>query len=189
LERVRNDLLAQVLASLSGGGRDARIAHFQPSAGPGRSLRLATTTVVVDDCYVVSGTTHLWRRGLSFDSSYAVALTDDQFVDGRSHEIHQFRLEVLAGRLGLLTAQLPQDSQELVGAIKTLVKRGGLGRLAVGAIERRDPVEVTTNDPEVITEEEVWNPDGSAPASFDPVAFVAGLMINIRQDELNPPTS
>ncbi|MGB1278159.1 MAG: hypothetical protein ACPG77_20600, partial [Nannocystaceae bacterium] len=112
LERVRNDLLAQALATLSGGGRDARIAHFHPSAGPGRSLRLATTTVVVDDCYVVSGTTHLWRRGLSFDSSYAVALTDDQFFDGRSHELHSFRRQLLADRLGLLEAQLPQDSQE-----------------------------------------------------------------------------
>src|SRR5205814_3372223 len=43
-----------------------RVVVFSPSSGPGRSLRIASTTVIVDDAYVLTGTAHLWRRGLTF---------------------------------------------------------------------------------------------------------------------------
>jgi hypothetical protein len=89
---VRDKLLIDALADLRGGsGRNARIAAFSPGAGPGRTLRLASTTLIVDDAYALTGTTHVWRRGLSFDASLAAAVFDETLDDGRPAEVRRFR--------------------------------------------------------------------------------------------------
>src|SRR5690606_12904350 len=82
LQRIRDREVRAALDGLGAGARQPRVAVFSPSAGPGRSLKLATTTVVVDDAWIMTGTTHLWRRGLSYDSSYAVTLFDDRLEEG-----------------------------------------------------------------------------------------------------------
>lgn len=188
LYRVRNDLIAQALASMQGGGtgRGGRFISFQPSAGPGRSLRLASTTVIVDDAYVLTGTTHLWRRGLSFDASYAVAVFDDQLTLGRPAEITTFRRSLVAGRLGLPVTSVPDDPEELVSALRTLKERGGFGRLVTESILPPDPSLTTATDPALFTEASIWNPDGSGFSGFNPLTWLAGMMASVQAEELTP---
>lgn len=59
------------------------VARSSPAADPGRSRSLASTTVVIDDAETLTGTTHLWRRGLSFDSPFAAAVFDAALAPGR----------------------------------------------------------------------------------------------------------
>ena len=47
--------------------------------------------MIVDDAYTLTGTTHLWRLGPSFDSSLAVVVFDERLTGGRPQEICQFR--------------------------------------------------------------------------------------------------
>ena len=77
--------VAAALTAMAGGDRAERFVAFSPAAGPARSLRLANTTTVVDDAIAIVGTTHLWRRGLSFDSSYAASACSTRHccADGR----------------------------------------------------------------------------------------------------------
>jgi hypothetical protein len=63
-------------------------------------------------------------RPLSFDSSLAVAVFDDRLEDGRPKEVRTFRRRLIAGRLGIPLAQLPDDPAEMVKAINQLVQRG-----------------------------------------------------------------
>lgn len=177
LQRVRDQQLLAALATLQTGGasglaaaqRAERVAVFSPSAGPGRSLRLSATTVIVDDAYALTGTTHLWRRGLSFDSSLSVTVFDESLADGRPAEVRRFRLTLIAERLGMPLALVPEDPQQLVMALRRLVAHGGLGRLTTEKIDAPDPA------PTAIDRDDVWDRDGTWQAPFDPVAWLAAL--------------
>ena len=189
LERVRNQALVDALIELFGSpfsegpARSDRIAVFAPSAGPGRSLRLASTTVIVDDAYALTGTTHLWRRGLSFDSSLAVAAFDELLDDGRPSEIRRFRRSLIAGRLGLPVSALPDHPVELVDALHRLHGGDPVGRLVV------DPLRID-DDPPAASTVAAWNPDGTRASGFDPVAWLAGIVAEVQSDLLTdaPPT-
>ncbi len=147
LQQVRNALLAELTAA----GGD-RVELFAVNTGPARSLRLASTTVVVDDAYALTGTTHLWRRGMTFDSSLAVSAFDEQLERGRPQQVRAFRRRLIAGRLGIGVEQLPEDPVELLLAIRQLRKRGGGHRLAT---ERQETPELTEDD------HNAWNRDGT----------------------------
>jgi hypothetical protein len=181
LGRVRDALLIEAVKALRDQDGE-RVAVFSPSAGPGRTLRLASTSVIVDDAYALTGTTHLWQRGLSFDSSLAVAAFDEQLDGGRPAEVRQFRRQLIAGRLGLPVALVPDDPAELVDAVRALEERGGGGRLATEAIIAPDP---TPTD----TDKEIWNRDGSPQPGFDPIAWITGLTSAARaqlEEEVTP---
>ncbi len=190
LQRVRDALVAGAVSELSGGGndRDKRFTIFHPAAGPQRALALTSTTVIVDDTYALTGSTHLWRRGLSFDSSFAVAVTDDRLQDGRAQEVLTFRRSLVAGRLGLNADQLPEDPGELVASIQHLISRGGHGRLAPQRIRppAPDPDFVSLVGGSALTEADIWNRDGSAPAGFNPVSWVLELTSTVQSGEFNP---
>ena len=100
LQAIRDAELLTAIADLRAAAPD-RIAMFSPGVGAGRALRLATTTVIVDDVFALAGTTHLWRRGLTFDSSLAAAMFDERLIDGRPLEVSTFRRQLIADRLGL----------------------------------------------------------------------------------------
>ena len=188
LQRVRDNLLLTACDTLtSAPDRAARFARFSPAAGPGRSLRLTSTTVVVDDAYALTGTTHLWRRGLSFDSSFAAAVFDEALTLGRPADLVGFRRRLLAGRLGIHLADLPDDPAELVLAIQLLQQRGGFGSLAVAIIPRPDPTANANQNP-IVTDEDAWNPDGSLRPGFNPATLLAAMMANDITDEFNDPT-
>jgi hypothetical protein len=174
LQRVRDKGVRAALDALRAAAAD-RIAVFNPVTGPGRSLRLDATSVVVDDAWALTGGTHLWRRGLSFDASLAVAVFDERLTNGRPADVVAFRRALIAGRLGLAATLLPEDPAELVAAVRQLSSRGGGLRLSPDAITVPDPV---PSDLDVT----VWNPDGSTVASFDPVAWLAGLAADVQAE-------
>ena len=175
LQRIRDSEVRVALDRLIAGDREARVAVFSPSAGPGRSLKLATTAVIVDDAWAMVGTTHLWRRGLSYDSSYAVSVFDDRLEAGRPQEVLQFRRQLCADRLGVLIGEVPDDAAALVDGVRALVTRGGFGRLAADRIRPPQDEPTTLASGATFTEFDVWNPDGSPPAGLNPLTALLQL--------------
>ena len=165
LGRVRDALAQQTVAELEAAG-PGRVGVFHPSAGRDRALDLAATAVVVDDVYAAIGTSHLWRRGLSFDRSLAAAVFDERLTLGRPTAIRTFRLALLAQRLGTTTPSIPLDPLELVSAVRELAGPGaGFGRVTTQPVTT--PVPVPTD-----VDIELWNRDGSAIGGFSPLAWL-----------------
>ena len=178
-KRVRDQMMLnaiETLRSVAG----PRIAVFSPSAGPGRTLRLASTTVIVDDVYALTGTTHLSRRGLSFDSSLAAAVFDEVLDDGRPAEVRQFRRRLVAERLGLTQSLVPDDPTDLVAAIKRAVKRGS-GRVAPFMLP---PAELPVTE----IDKDAWNRDGAViPPDLNLLGWIVGNIVTEVQSSVNPP--
>ena len=173
LQRVRDKGVRAALDSLRSAAGD-RLAVFNPITGPGRSLHLDATSVVVDDAWALTGGTHLWRRGLSFDASLAVAVFDERLTSGRPADVVAFRRALIAGRLGLAPTLLPEDPTELVAAVRQLSSRGGGLRLSPDPIAIPDPV---PSEFDV----RVWNPDGS-PSTFNAMAWIEGLAVEVQAE-------
>ncbi len=180
--RVRDQLMLDTIDALRSAA-GPRIAVFSPSAGPGRTLRLASTSVVVDDVYALTGTTHLSRRGLSFDSSFAAAIFDEILDGGRPLEVRQFRRRLVAERLGLTPSLVPDDPADLVAAIKRVVKRGS-GRVAPFALS---PADLPVTD----ADKDAWNRDGATiPTDFNLLGWLGLLSADVRsevEEAANPP--
>lgn len=152
LQDVRNHTLADAIDSMRS-SRGERFAVFSPGVGGGRALRLASTSVVVDDVLAFTGSTHLTRRGLSWDSSLAAAVFDERLTDGRPVDVRAFRIQLMADRLGIPATRLPADPAELVQAIRTLDARGSS---KLSATQIRRPATAPAN-----ADIDIWNPDGS----------------------------
>jgi hypothetical protein len=152
LQGIRDECLMVALAALRAVATD-RVAVFSPGADTGRAMRFASTSVVVDDAFALTGTTHLWRRGLSWDSSLAASVFDERLVDGRPQDVRAFRLQLVADRLGIPVARVPADASELVKAIRDLDARGA-ERLSASPITRPAPKPANADI-------DIWNPDGS----------------------------
>jgi hypothetical protein len=167
LLRVRADGLKSAFSALEAAA-PGRVAVFCPNAGAGRSLRLATSTVIVDDVFLLTGSTALSRRGLSFDSSLSVAMFDEVNVRGRGQTLAQLRRSLLSARLGLPPALVPDDGAQIVKAIAMLIARGS-GRLTVATLP-------TINPPVTDTDRAIWNRDGTkAPNPADLSAWLTQL--------------
>lgn len=166
LQAVRDEMLLNAVGTMRA-QYGARFALFSPGAGAGRAVRFASTSVVVDDAFALTGTTHLWRRGLSFDSSLAAAVFDERLVDGRPQDPRAFRIQLMADRLGIPATRLPDDPAELVAAIRTLDARGG-ARLSAMPIRR-------PATPPTLDDIRVWNADGAQPDALT-AADVVGLV-------------
>ncbi len=178
LQRARDQAMADALSAMTSGDRAERFVAFAPAAGPARSLRLASTNVIVDDLVAFVGTTHLWRRGLSFDSSLAISVIDERLARGRSLAVLAYRTALMASQLNVAVADLPLDPADAILTISRLVERGGLGRLAPDHLRPPDPA-VSQADLET------WNPDGSFP-SGTPLAWLGALFL-ADDDTVNPP--
>ncbi len=118
-------------SSTSPASDDSSGATTSPASPPPPAPAAAAAAAIVDDAYALTGTTHLWRRGLSFDSPFAATVFDEALTPGRPADLVGFRRRLLAGRLGNHLA----DPAELVLA----QPRGGFGSLAVATIPRPDP--------------------------------------------------
>lgn len=152
LQDVRDHCLLDAITTLRTSHAN-RFAVFCPGVGAGRSLHINSTSVIIDDAYCLTGTTHLTRRGLSWDSSLAAAVFDQQLTDGRPRDILNFRQQLLADRLGLPITRVPNDPAELVQAVRALDLRGS-NKLAATPITRP----ATTPGSGDL---DIWNPDGS----------------------------
>lgn len=150
--KVRDHCLMDAVDAMRAIAPD-RFVLFSPGVGAGRALRLASTSVVIDDAFALTGTTHLSRRGLSWDSSLAAAVFDENLVDGRPADVSAFRIQLMADRLGINPNLVPADAMELVKAIRDLDSRGS-NRLSATPIVRPDeaPGNGTID---------AWIPDGS----------------------------
>ncbi|ANP51086.1 hypothetical protein J2Z21_009669 [Streptomyces griseochromogenes] len=84
-----------------GGGTRPRVLIAHPMGIPGRPLVLRTTTVIVDDVWLISGTSTLSRRGMTFDGANDVVLTDWQLDRGAGTAIRAHRKELMAAHLGV----------------------------------------------------------------------------------------
>ncbi len=152
LQEVRDQTLLDAVGAMRA-AHPNRFALFSPGAGAGRAVRFASTSVVVDDAFALTGTTHLWRRGLTFDSSLAAAIFDERVVDGRPQDPRGFRIQLMADRLGIPVTRLPEDPAELVQAIRALDARGS-ARLS--AMPILPPATVPAS-----ADIDTWNADGS----------------------------
>jgi hypothetical protein len=74
---------------------------FHPIGFPGRFARVETNVVVVDDNWAMIGGCSFRRRGLTFDGSSDLVLTDTLIENGRSPAIRNFRRALMAIRLGI----------------------------------------------------------------------------------------
>ncbi|MGB6231736.1 MAG: hypothetical protein WBF53_16590 [Litorimonas sp.] len=168
LKRVRLGAARKAMEALSEAA-PGRVAAFHPIAGPGRPGRIVSTMVVVDDVLMLTGSTHLWRRGLTFDSSLAVALFDEQLRHGRGKTVETARRNATARLLGLPDALLPLFGDDLVDALNDLRSAGGLVR---------SDADLLTALPKAPSEGEmkVWNPDGAEPGGnwFNLVSQLVG---------------
>lgn len=121
----------------------ARVAAFHPIGFPGRPSALEATVVIVDDLWMLVGSSTFRRRGLTFDGGSDLVLTDSQIVNGRSPTIARFRRSLMAARLGVSalapgTTGMPADTNfvrlndgvEAFYVVQELLRAGGLGRIA-----------------------------------------------------------
>ena len=116
-----------------------RVAAFHPFGFPGRAPAIRTTTVIVDDVYCLSGTSHFRRRGMTFDGALDIANFDRALAEGYSKGIADFRRRLLAEKLGLVNATtvaaatalwLRLGSPEgMFDVVRELLAEGGAGRL------------------------------------------------------------
>ena len=165
--RIRADGLKSALAGFAAAA-PGRFASFCPSAGAGRSLRLATTAVIVDDVFALLGSTHLSRRGLSFDSSLSVAVFDEQCERGRGQALANLRRQLVGARLGLPATLVPDEGAALVRAVTDLTRRGNF-RLTLATLPAADP-------PVTSADRDLWNRDGTPrPDPADLVTWLTQL--------------
>ena len=175
LEVIRRASVQAALKRLTTAG-EARVALFSPIAGIGRKLHLSSSTVAVDDAILISGSAHLWRRGLTFDSALSVALFDDTLSDGRPAAVAQARVALMEQMLGLRPGLLPRGARDCVAALKALEAGGGFGRVAPGAYPAAAD---TTSD----GDHAIWNPDGTPPADW--ASLLAALTGPARDEVTN----
>ncbi|MDH5301746.1 MAG: hypothetical protein OEW58_10325 [Gammaproteobacteria bacterium] len=117
-----------------------RIAAFHPISFPGRPTAIRTTTVIVDDVWCLNGTSHLRRRGMTFDGGVDIAAFDRNLANGYSSSIANFRQQLMAHKLGVAVPTGPNNSSALWTRLATpesafdviadLLAEGGLGRLS-----------------------------------------------------------
>lgn len=158
LEELRRSGVGGAMHTLAGVD-DERVVFFTPVAGPDRPSFMSSTTVIVDDAILITGTTHLWRRGLTFDSSLAAALFDDTLTGGRPALVRAARRTLLSDRLGIDISLVSDDPVDLVHAARLLNARGGLGRVDTEAYAVAARVADAVDDP-------MWLPDGTDAADW-----------------------
>jgi hypothetical protein len=118
-----------------------RVAAFQPIGFPGRPTLVRSTVVLVDDVYALVGTSHLRRRGMTFDGGVDVVSIDRALNDrGVSAGVARFRQELMATRLGIAIPTGPANTTALwtrlaepdaaFDVLADLLAGGGFGRCA-----------------------------------------------------------
>jgi hypothetical protein len=147
------------------GALQDRVVAFHPMGFPGRRSRIEATTIIIDDVWLMVGSSTLRRRGLTFDGGSDVVLTDTQVLDGASPQIAAFRRRILSKRLGIsrhVDSELGimpdashvrlNDGVESFYLIREMLRAGGLGR-----IEHLSPGQMPGITPSRI---DVANPEG-----------------------------
>jgi hypothetical protein len=83
-----------------GGGTRPRVVVAHPVGVPGRPLVIRTATVVVDDVWMITGTSTLSRRGLTFDGGNDIVLADWSLNRSAGAAIRAHRVALMSSHLG-----------------------------------------------------------------------------------------
>ncbi|OCB55641.1 hypothetical protein A5722_16975 [Mycobacterium vulneris] len=83
-----------------GGTTRPRVVIAHPIGVPGRPLVIRTTTVIADDVWMITGTSTLSRRGLTFDGANDVVLADWSLDRSAGTSIRAHRVALMATHLG-----------------------------------------------------------------------------------------
>jgi hypothetical protein len=177
LEAIREAGVRAAFKALSDAAPE-NVVLFTPTAGSGRALHMASTTVIVDDAWLATGSTHLWRRGLSFDSSFAVALFDENTSSGRPAAIRNARRQLIGDRLGIAATLVSDDAQQLRANVFRLNAAGGLQRVQTNAY----PAAADTTS---AADLEIWNPNGRPGGTSDWFLLLGALAGNAASDVNN----
>ena len=172
LEEIRKSALAAALNALQNAATD-KVAWVVPTGGPERAFHMSSTTLVVDDAVLFSGSAHCWRRGLVYDSALTVAVFDERLDFGRPQTVVAARRALAGALLGVQANLIPDSAPELVAALKAQASGGGFGR-------SNPNVYTPTDDPNPAPDREVWNPAPSD--AFNLVAAIAALTANVRTE-------
>ena len=114
--------------------RQNQIIAYHPLAFPGRPLKLATQTIIVDDVWAIMGNSSMSQRGLFFDGNTDVVFCDKQLRRGKSTAITNLRRNLMLQYLRLDNdlSSLPssnkvflQDGRSAFEMLKELLKGGG----------------------------------------------------------------
>ena len=167
LQDMRKRAIAAALKSLSDQGKE-RVRLFSPIAGSGRPLYMASTSAVIDDAILFCGSTHLWRRGLTFDSSLAASLFDERQFSSRPAGVRLARQQMLGAMLGAAVNLIPDDVEDCLSMVKQLSSGSGMGRIKPG-------VHVPATDPTSDADKSIWNPDGTSNIGTGWQQFFASL--------------
>ncbi|MTB50412.1 hypothetical protein [Lewinella sp. W8] len=146
--------------------RDDRTVVFHPMGFPGRPSGLNTQTVIIDDQWMLTGSTTMRRRGLTFDGGTDVALTGFDRVGGKVTAIRDHRVALLQQRLqlersnkttlaGSNQARL-RDGRAAFTLIREMLRADGYG-LIERLWDGKDP-HIAYTEPTM--DENIWNPEG-----------------------------
>jgi hypothetical protein len=147
----------------------ARVCAFHPLGYPGRSMGVRSTTVIIDDVWCLVGATHWRRRGLTFDSSVAVASFDAALQAGYSAKVAAFRRALMGERLNIDArsgdAAIAERARlaSPIGAFqlaKDLEAQRGLGRIAPQSTT------LASGDGIVTAADSLADPDGAVDAGL-----------------------
>lgn len=178
---VRQALQArQAAADLLLGIDDERVAVFHPKGFPGRPAQIRSTTVVVDDCWSMVGTSHLRRRGMTFDGGADVVSMPYRLQNGFARNLADFRRQLMARKLGLDPLSQADRGTDfwprLAGprsafeAVHDLLEQDGGGRII--------PLQPSPSDLSVqAASPDVADPDGTDGATF--VTAFAGFLNSV----------
>ena len=146
-----------------------RIVAFHPVGFPGRPPAIRTTTVIVDDVYCVTGTSHFRRRGMTFDGGLDVANFDCSIVDGYCAGIANFRRRMMAEKMSVPAATTVATATDMwvrlaspegaFSTVRSMLRGGGMGRIEplwAGAT----PDNILPRPPQVV------DPDGVSTDAF-----------------------
>lgn len=116
-----------------------RVAVFHPKGFPGRPAHIRSTSVVVDDCWAMVGTSHLRRRGMTFDGAADIVSIPYDMSGARAANLATFRRDLMARKLGLEPSRAgDRDTAEWARlwemdaafrTIRDLLDQGGAGRV------------------------------------------------------------
>jgi hypothetical protein len=140
---------------------NSQVVVLHPIGFPGRFSRVETNAVVVDDTWTMIGGATLRRRGLTFDGSSDLVVTDTLLENGKSAAIRDFRRTMMANRLGVkVDSAQPSfvalsESTTAFRFVSDVVAAGGLGDVS----PIWDGVTPGVNPTTPLTQDQA-NPDG-----------------------------
>jgi len=131
--QARNEAVSTLLAVVPD-----RTAVFHPVGFPGRTAFVRSTTVIIDDVWCLTGTTHFRRRGMTFDGSAAIASFDRQINNGYSTNVRAYRRNLMAAKMAIAPPSTASPSAEWLRLGHTIsafqlvsdwLSEGGLGKI------------------------------------------------------------